>query len=48
MIVIVHVFLPVQNIIFQIYNQFYNNLRLFDALPNFPFTKSATMCDYYL
>ena len=25
------------------YNQFYNNLRLFDILPNFPFTTSETM-----
>ena len=31
-----------------IYNQFYNMLRLFDVLPNFPFTTSETMCDYYL
>ena len=31
-----------------IYNQFHNILRLFDVLPNFPFTPSETMCDYYL
>ena len=30
------------------HNQFYNILRLFDVLPNFPFTTSETMCDYYL
>ena len=30
------------------YNQFHNILRLFDVLPNFPFTTSETMCDYYL
>ena len=27
---------------------FHNILRLFDLLPNFPFTTSETMCDYYL
>ena len=32
----------------KLYNQFYNILRLFDALPNFPFTSSETMCNYYL
>ena len=32
----------------RICNQFYNILRLFDVLPNFPFTTSETMCDYYL
>ena len=26
-----------------IYNQFHNILRLFDVLPNFPFTTSETM-----
>ena len=26
-----------------IYNQFHNVLRLFDVLPNFPFTTSGTM-----
>ena len=30
------------------YNQFHNILRLFDVLPNFPFTTSETMGDYYL
>ena len=30
------------------YNQFYDILRLFDVLPNFRFTTSETMCDYYL
>ena len=30
------------------YNQFYNILRLFDVLPNFPFTTSETVGDYYL
>ena len=30
------------------YNQFHNILRLFDVLPNFLFTTSKTMCDYYL
>ena len=30
------------------YNQFYNFLRLFDVFPNFPFTTTETMCDYYL
>ena len=29
------------------YNQFHNILRLFDVLPNFPFTTSETMGDYY-
>ena len=28
-------------------NHFYNTLRLFDVLPNFPFTTSETMGDYY-
>ena len=27
-------------------NHFHNILRLFDVLPNFPFTKSETMRDY--
>ena len=31
-----------------IYNHFHNILRLFDVLPNFPFTTSETMRDYYL
>ena len=31
-----------------IYNQFHNILRLFDVLPNFPFTTSEMMGDYYL
>ena len=30
------------------YNHFHNILRLFDVLPNFLFTKSETICDYYL
>ena len=30
------------------YNQFHNILRLFDVLPNFPFTASETTGDYYL
>ena len=30
------------------YNQFHNILKLFDVLPNFPFTTSETMDDYYL
>ena len=30
------------------YNHFHNVLRLFDVLPNFPFTASKTMRDYYL
>ena len=29
-------------------NDFHNILRLFDVLPNFPFTISETMRDYYL
>ena len=29
-------------------NHFHNILRLFDVLPNFPFTASETMRDYYL
>ena len=29
------------------YNQLHNILRLFDVLPNFPFTTSETMRDYY-
>ena len=28
------------------YNQFHNILRIFDVLPNFPFTTSETMGDY--
>ena len=31
-----------------IYNHFQNILRLFDVLPNFPFTRSETRCNYYL
>ena len=31
-----------------IYNPGHNILRLFDVLPNFPFTISKTMPDYYL
>ena len=30
------------------YNNFHNILRRFDVLPNFPFTASEKMCDYYL
>ena len=30
-----------------VYNHFHNILRLFDMLPNFPFTASETMRDYY-
>ena len=30
------------------YNQSRNILRLFDVLPNFPFTTSESMDDYYL
>ena len=30
------------------HNQFYNILRLFYILPNFPFTTSETMHNYYL
>ena len=33
---------------FSIYSQFHNILRLLDVLPNFPFTTSETMRDYYL
>ena len=29
-------------------NHFHNILRLFDFLPNFPFTTSEKMHDYYL
>ena len=29
-------------------NDFHNILRLFDILPNFPFTTSQTIRDYYL
>ena len=29
-------------------NHFHNILSLFDVLPNFPFSKSETMHDYYL
>ena len=32
----------------QVYNHFHNISRLFDVLPNFPFTTSEMMCDYYL
>ena len=31
-----------------VYNHFHNFLRLSDVLPNFPFTPSETMRDYYL
>ena len=31
-----------------IYDHFHNILRLFDVLPNFPFTTSETMGDHYL
>ena len=36
-----------ENIIF-FHNQAHNILRLFDVLPNFPFTTSETMGDFYL
>ena len=29
-------------------NQFHNISRLFNVLPNSPFTTNGTMCDYYL
>ena len=29
-------------------SHFHNVLRLFDVLPNYPFTTSETMLDYYL
>ena len=32
----------------RIYNHFHNIFRLFDVLPNFPFTTSEAMRDYYL
>ena len=35
-------------IFFTTHNPFHNILRLFDVLPNFPFTTSETMGDYYL
>ena len=31
-----------------IYNYFHNIFRLLDVLPNFPFTTSETMGNYYL
>ena len=31
-----------------IYNHFHNILRLFNVLPNFPFSTSEKMGDYYL
>ena len=31
-----------------IHNQLHNILRLFDVLPNFPFTTSEMIRDYYL
>ena len=31
-----------------LYNQFHNILRPFNVLPNFPFTTSEAMGDYYL
>ena len=34
--------------IIKVYNQLHNILRLFDVLPNFLFTTSETMRDYYL
>ena len=33
---------------YSIHNHFHNILRVFDILPNFPFTTSETMGDYYL
>ena len=32
----------------QSYSQFHNILRIFDVLPNFSFTTSETIGDYYL
>ena len=32
----------------EIYNHFHNILRFFDVLPNFSFTASETIDDYYL
>ena len=32
----------------QKYNHFHNTLRLFNVLPNFPFSTSELMCDYHL
>ena len=29
-----------------LHNHFHNIFRLFDVLPNFPFTTSETKCDY--
>ena len=37
-----------QYVLTVIRNHFYNILRFFDVLPNFPFTTSETMRDYYL
>ena len=36
------------NLKFGTYNHFYNILRLLDVLPNFHFTTSEMMGDYYL
>ena len=33
---------------YRTFNHFHNILRLFDVLPNFPFTTSETMRDYHL
>ena len=37
-----------QNVSLVTYNQLHNILGLFDVLPNFPFTTSEPMHDYYL
>ena len=37
-----------EQLIWSIHNQLHNILRLFNVLPNFPFTTSETTGDYYL
>ena len=37
-----------EHVLYLSYNQFQNILRYFDVLPNFSFTTSETMGDYYL
>ena len=39
--------IPPLVLIITTYNHFRNILRLFDVLPNFPFTTSETIRDYY-
>ena len=48
--IIIHLIFYIQYICVhvQAYNHFHNILSLFDVLPNFPFTTSETMRDYYL